>query len=409
MANVIEMREKRANLVNQARDLVNRAEEEKRDFTAEDQTQYDRIMDEVDKLKNSIDREEKLSGLENDLNKPVQNAHRPEPQNGNGDQKQGRAAEDYKNAFWKVFRNGKEALNHEDVSLLMDPQIRNLAVGTDANGGYLVPDEFERQIIQGLEEQNIMRQLATVIQTSSGSREIPVESDYGTANWMGENEKYTESDAEFGQVVLSAHKAGTIIKVSEELLNDSAFNIDNYVAGAFVKRFSNLEEAAFINGDGTGKPTGIIGSAEVGHTTAAGQVDALIADDFIDLYHSLKRPYRRNASFLANDGTVKAVRKLKDNDGQYLWQPGITAGEPDRVLARPIYVADDVPGLGAGNKPLVFGDYSYYWIADRQGRVMQRLNELYAANGQVGFRMFERVDGKLILPEAVKVLQTASE
>ncbi|WP_163526620.1 phage major capsid protein [Halobacillus ihumii] len=405
---IIEMREKRARLVNQARDLVNRAEEEKRDFNAEDQQQYDRIMNEVDNLKASIDREEKLTSLENDLDQPVHQAHRPEPQNQNMDQKQGRSAEEYRNAFWKVFRNGKEALNHEDVSLLMDPQIRNLAVGTDANGGYLVPDEFERKLIQGLEEQNIMRQLATVITTSSGSREIPVESDYGTANWMGEKEQYTESDATFSQKVLSAHKAGTIMKVSEELLNDSAFNIDNYALNSFSKRFGNLEEAAFINGDGVGKPTGVIQSAQVGHTTATGQVASLIADDFIDLYHSLKRPYRRNASFLANDGTVKAVRKLKDSDGQYIWQPGLQAGEPDRVLSRPIYVGDDVPALGAGAKPLAFGDYSYYWIADRQGRVMQRLNELYAATGQVGFRMFERVDGKLILPEAVKVLQNAS-
>lgn len=408
MATIIEMREKRANLVNQARELVNRAEEEKRDFNQEDQQQYDRIMNEVDELKNKIDREEKLSGLENDLSKPVQSAHRPEPQNENKEIKKGRAADDYVNAFWKVFRNGKEALNHEDVSLLMDPQIRNLAVGTDANGGYLVPDEFERKIIKGLEEQNIMRQLATVIPTSSGSREIPVESDYGTANWMGENEAYTESDATFGQEILGAHKAGTIIKVSEELLNDSAFNIDDYVSGAFARRFGDLEEAAFINGDGVKKPTGLIGSAQVGHTTLAGQVSALIADDFIDLFHSLKRPYRRNASFLANDGTIKAARKLKDNDGQYLWQAGLQAGEPDRILNRPVHVSDDVPSLGAGNKPLAFGDYSYYWIADRQGRVMQRLNELYAANGQVGFRMFERVDGKLILPEAVKVLQNAS-
>ncbi|TFJ92142.1 phage major capsid protein [Lentibacillus salicampi] len=406
---IIEMRENRANLVNQARELVTNAEKEKRDFNQEDQQQYDRIMKEVDELKNKIDREEKLSALENDLNEPVNQPHKTQPKDQNKNQKQGRASDEYKNAFWQVFRNGKESLNHEQVNLLMDPQIRNLAVGTDANGGYLVPDEFERQIIKGLEEQNIMRQLATVITTSSGAREIPVETDYGTANWMGEKEQYTESEATFDQETLNAYKAGTIIKVSEELLNDSAFSIDNYVAGAFAKRFGNLEEAAFVNGDGSNKPTGVVQSAQVGHTTVAGQVDGLIADDFIELFHSLKRPYRRNASFLANDGTVKAVRKIKDNDGQYIWQPGLQAGEPDRILARPVYVADDMPALGAGNKPIAFGDYSYYWIADRQGRVMQRLNELYAATGQVGFRMFERLDGKLILPEAVRVLQSASE
>lgn len=408
MKTILDMREQRAKLVNQARDLVNRAEEEKRDFNAEDQQQYDRIMNDIDDLKNKIDREEKLAGLENEMSQPIDTITKPEPGAQQNDQKIGRASDDYVNAFWKAFRNGKEALNHEEVSMLMDPQIRNLAVGTDANGGYLVPDEFERQIIQELEEQNIMRQLATVIQTSSGSREIPVESDYGTANWMSENEAYTESDATFSQEILGAHKAGTIIKVSEELLNDSAFDIDAYVRSAFARRFGNLEEAAFVNGTGTGQPTGLVGSAQVGHTTATGQTASIIADDFIDLFHSLRRPYRRNASFLMNDGTVKASRKLKDSDGQYIWQPGLQAGEPDRILNRPVHVSDDVPALGAGNKPVAFGDYSYYWIADRQGRVMQRLNELYAANGQVGFRMFERVDGKLILPEAVKVLQNAA-
>lgn len=405
---VIEMREKRANLVSQARELVNRAEEEKRDFSQEDQTQYERIMSEVDEFKNKIERQEELEGLESKLEDPVNQPHRPEPQNQNKGLEQGRASKEYNDAFWKVFRNGKESLNSNDVGMLMDPQIRNLAVGTDANGGYLVPDEFERQIVKGLQDQNIMRQLATVIQTSSGSREIPVESDYGTANWMSEKEAYTESDANFTQEILGAHKAGTIIKVSEELLNDSAFSIDSYVVNSFAKRFGNLEEKGFINGTGTGQPKGVIGSGEIGKTTAGGQVDSVIADDLIDLYHSLKRPYRRNASFLASDGTVKALRKLKDNDGQYVWQPGLQAGEPDRILSRPVYVSDDVPALGADAKSLAFGDYSYYWVADRRGRVMQRLNELYAANGQVGFRMFQRVDGKLVLPEAVKVLQNAS-
>ncbi|OQA13254.1 MAG: Phage capsid family protein [Firmicutes bacterium ADurb.Bin356] len=128
-------------------------------------------------------------------------------------------------------------------------------------------------------------------------------------------------------------------------------------------------------------------------------------DDVIDLYHSLREPYRRTAVFLANDTTIKAIRKLKDTTGQYLWQPSIMAGQPDTILNRPVRTSGYVPAIEPGAKVLAFGDFQYYWIADRQGRSFQRLNELYAATGQVGFRATQRVDGKLVLPEAIKLLQ----
>ena len=124
----------------------------------------------------------------------------------------------------------------------------------------------------------------------------------------------------------------------------------------------------------------------------------------MDLYYSLKSPYRRNAVWTLNDSTVKAIRKLKDGNGQYLWQPGITAGAPDMILGCPVRTSSYMPAIAAGAKTIAFGDFSYYWIADRQGRSFKRLNELYAATGQVGFLASQRVDGKLVLPEAVKVL-----
>ena len=158
-----------------------------------------------------------------------------------------------------------------------------------------------------------------------------------------------------------------------------------------------------LSGDGQSKPTGFITNAETGVTAASST--AITADEVIDLYHSLRTPYRKNAVFMANDSTIKAIRKLKDGNGQYLWQPGLQAGQPDTILNRPIYTSAYMPELGSGNKIMLFGDLSYYWIADRQGRSFQRLNELFAKNGQVGFRVFQRVDGKLILPEAVKTLQ----
>ena len=125
----------------------------------------------------------------------------------------------------------------------------------------------------------------------------------------------------------------------------------------------------------------------------------------MDLFYSLRAPYRRNSVFIMNDSTVKALRKLKTQNGDYIWQPSVQLGEPDRLLGRPIYTSTFMPGLEAGAKGILFGDLGYYWVADRQGRKFKRLNELYAPTGQVGFLSSERVDGKLILPEAVKCLQ----
>ena len=168
----------------------------------------------------------------------------------------------------------------------------------------------------------------------------------------------------------------------------------------------NKEEEAFFTGDGTGKPLGVLaatGGAEIGVTAAS--ATAFTADEIFDLFYSLKAPYRKNAVFVMNDASVKALRKLKDSNGQYLWQPSLTAATPDTLMGRPVYTSAFMPALAAGAKAVLFGDLSYYWVADRQGRSFRRLGELFAPTGQVGFLATQRVDGKLILPEAVKVLQ----
>ena len=248
-----------------------------------------------------------------------------------------------------------------------------------------------------------MRKLARVIRTSSGDLQIPVVATQGTAAWVDEAGEIPTSDGSFGQVTLSAYKLATMIKVSHELLNDSAFPLQSFLAKDFGRRIGTLEEEAFLVGDGTKKPTGVLTTAPVGATANA--TDALTFDEVMDLYHSLKSPYRNRAVFLANDMTIKELRKLKDNNGQYLWQPSLVAGTPDTVLGRPIYVSSYVPVIGASANMMAFGDFSYYWIADRQGRTFERLNELFSATDQVGFKATQRVDGKLILPEAIKVLQ----
>jgi HK97 family phage major capsid protein len=289
----------------------------------------------------------------------------------------------------------------------MTPEVTNaLQVGTDSEGGYLAPDEFERTLIEALEEENIFRKLANVITTSSGDRKIPVVASKGSASWVDEEGAIPESDDAFGQVSIGAYKLATMIKVSEELLNDSVFNLESYIAKEFARRIGAKEEESFFTGNGTGKPLGVLaatGGGQTGVTTAG--ATAITLDEVLDLFYSLKAPYRNRAAFVMNDSTVKAVRKLKDSTGQYLWQPSIKDATPDTILNRPIHTSAYMPTIAAGAKTIVFGDFSYYWVADRQGRVFKRLGELFATTGQVGFLATQRVDGRLILPEAVKLLQ----
>ncbi|NLI41499.1 MAG: phage major capsid protein [Caldisericales bacterium] len=395
MNKILELREKRAKLWDSTKAFLDSRRNENGLLSAEDTATYEKMEADVVSLGKEIDRLERQAVLELELSKPTTAAITNKPSQHQETEKTGRASSEYKAAFWKAMKNK----NSFDVQ-------NALQVGTDSEGGYLVPDEFERTLVEALQEENIFRQLATIITTSSGDRKIPVVATKGTASWVDEEGAIPESDDAFGQVSIGAYKLATMIKVSEELLSDSVFNLEQYIAKEFGRRIGAKEEEAFFIGDGTGKPTGIFnatGGAGVGITTAS--ATAITIDEIMDLFYSLKSPYRKNAVFVTNDATVKSIRKLKDGNGQYLWQPSVTAGQPDTILNRPLKTSTYVPGIAAAAKTIAFGDFSYYWVADRQGRAFQRLNELYAATGQVGFKATQRVDGKLILAEAVKVLQ----
>lgn len=366
-------------------------------LNAEDDQAYARMEADIDKLTAEIARAERAQRLDADLaratNTPLTSM--PGQTGEETDPKTGRATASYKCAFWDAMR-----LNASPM------EVRNaLSEGVDSEGGYLVPDEFEHTLVQSLADQNIMRGLANVIQTTSGDRKIPVVSTHGSAGWLDEGKPYTESDEAFTQVTLSAFKLGTFLKISEELLNDVAFNVEAYLAAEFARRIGAAEEEAFLVGDGKGKPTGIFnktGGGQKAVTTM--KATDITADELIDLHYGLRAPYRRNAVWLMHDATVKTVRKLKDGNGQYLWQPALTAGAPDLLLGRPVHTSTFVPEVKSGAASVAFGDLSYYWIADRQGRSFKRLNELFATSGQVGFLASQRLDGKLVLPEAVKIL-----
>jgi HK97 family phage major capsid protein len=395
MNKIFELREKRAKAWEAAKAFLDSKRGTDGLVSAEDTAVYDKMEADIVGLGKEIDRLERQQSLDLELSKPVNTPIRNQPNVTGTEVKTGRASDEYRQSFWKAMRNK----NHIDVQ-------NALQIGTDSEGGYLAPDEFENTLVEALKEENIFRRLAKIISTSSGDKKIPVVASKGTASWVDEEGAIPESDDAFGQVSIGAYKLATMIKVSEELLNDSVFRLEAYIANEFARRIGTKEEEAFFVGDGTGKPTGIFaatGGGQLGVTTAS--ASAITIDEIMDLYYSLKSPYRNRATFLMNDTTVKAVRKLKDGAGQYLWQPSLTAGAPDTILNRPILTSSFVPAIASAAKTIAFGDYGYYWIADRQGRSFQRLNELFAANGQVGFRATQRVDGKLVLAEAVKYLQ----
>ena len=394
MNQILELREKRAKVWEEAKAFLDSKRGKDGLISPEDAAIYEKMEEEVVNLGKEVERLERQVSIDIELSKAINSPLTSRPL-GAEKTKTGRASDEYKDAFWKVMRN-KHSLEVQNA----------LQIGTDSEGGYLVPDEFERTLVDALLEENIFRSLAKVITTSSGDRKIPVVASKGTASWIDEEGLIPESDDSFGQVSIGAYKLATMIKVSEELLNDSVFNLESYIAKEFARRIGSKEEEAFFIGDAAGKPTGIFhstGGAELGVTAASST--AITFDELMDLFYSLRSPYRKNATFVTNDATVKLIRKLKDGNGQYLWQPSVQAGQPDTILNRPVKTSSYVPTAEAGAKTVAFGDFGYYWVADRQGRSFQRLNELFAATGQVGFRATQRVDGKLILPEAIKVLQ----
>ena len=392
---IIEMREKRAKLWNTMEGFLDTHRNDKGVLSAEDDATYAAMEQDLNDLSNEIRRMERKDAIEAELNKPVNKPIISAPEKADAsDMKQGRASNAYREDFGRHLR-GKSPIHNV------------LSESTDVDGGYLVPEEFEHQIITGLDEANVIRSIAKVI-TTHNDRKIPIAVGHSAATWTAENASFTESNPTFGQKQIDAFKLTDLIRVSVELLQDSEFDLESYIANEFARAFGIAEEEAFCVGTGSNQPTGIFtaNGGTVGVTAAAN--NAITADELINLVYALKSPYRRNAKFLMNDATISAIRKLKDGNGVYLWQPSLQAGEPDKLLGYDLYTSPYAPTMAAGAYTVAFGDFQNYWIGDRAGRTVQRLNELYATNGQIGYVATERVDGKVILTEGIQLLQMKS-
>lgn len=383
--------EKRAKVWETAKNFVETHEDKNGVLSDEDTATYNKMEKEIEDLTAAIDRQQRAERREAELAKPVNSPITGKPFMGDAKEvKKGRASDAYKDAMLSAMRS-----NFRNVSNVLQE-------GVDADGGYLVPEEYDRRLIDVLDGENIMRSLATKI-TTVGQHKINIAATKPAAAWIEEGGALSFGDATFDQIYLDAYKLHVAIKVTEELLYDNAFGLENYIITQFGKALANAEEDAFLNGNGTGKPTGIF-AANGGGQIAATLTAAIKSDDLIDLVYGLKRPYRKNASFIMNDATLASIRKLKDNNGAYIWQPSYKEGEPDRVLGYAVHTSAFAP-----TNAIAFGDYSYYNIGDRGSRSFAELRELFAGNGMVGYVAKERVDGKLILPEAVKILKLKVE
>ena len=393
MSKINELYGKRNKAIADARAFLDTKRGDSDTLSAEDEGVYSKMEADILALGREIERETRLTALDAELSKPTTEpiVGSPEMQSMSG--KTGTASAEYKSALVKALRT-----NFRQISNVLE-------VGNDQNGGYLVPEEYDKRLIDTLSEECIMRKLGTTLKTS-GEHKINIAGNKPAALWIAEGGALQFSDATFGQITLDAHKLHVAVKVTEELLYDNAFNLESYLLRQFGMALANAEEDAFLNGNGTTQPLGLLaatGGGTVGVTAAS--ATAITSDEVLNLVYSLKRPYRKNAAFIANDQTLALLRKLKDSTGQYLWQPSYQAGEPDRLLGYNIHTSAFMPTAAAGKSAIAFGDFSYYNIGDRGSRSFAELKELFAGNGMVAFLAKERVDGRLVLPEAVQILK----
>ena len=406
MNKILELRDKRNTLWEQTKNYLEVHRDGNGLVPASALEQYDKMTADVKALGEEIKRLEDQMEMDAMLSAPTSAPVQMSPVASRKPDVKPTATEEYSRHFWDAMRG---RFTNETAT--------GLSVGTDEKGGYTVPAEFERRLIQALEENNIFRTLAHTIRTSSGTRTIPIASEYGEAAWIEEGTAIPESDMTFTVQTLNAFKMGSMVRVSNELLHDSAFDIASYIAQRLGRRFGNCEENAFINGlgvsndptDHASQPTGILTSITTPAATTE-NASTITFDDVYRLFYGLKGPYRQKAKFLCNETVLLQLMLLKDGNGRYLWKPGLEIGKPDTILGHEIYTSTYMPAItnvgsaDAGKKVLLFGDFEYYWVADRTNRSMKRLDELYAVTDQVGFLGTQRVDGKLILPEAMQVL-----
>lgn len=390
MKTIMQLRNERSALCEQAKAVLERNRDPKTGLvSAEGVEQYNRITAQIQQYGDEITRCEQQMEIERQINgdtSPVEASLKPT--------ENGVASKVYTNAFSDMLRGLGNIVEVRDA----------LSVGVDSEGGYTVPDTFEKKLVKGLNDHSVIRRLATVIHTESGMHKIPILVGLPGVNWIDEAAPMPETTMQFDRVTLGAYKLGAILKATNEFLHDTAFDIEDYLADSFGISVGAKEEMAFINGTGVKRPTGLLHDTD-GAGIGAVTENNVTFDDVIRLYYSLGAPYRKDAAFLCNEDLLMQLMMLKDGNGSYVWKPSLEEGKPDTLLGKPVYTSAAMPELAAGNKVMLFGDFSYYWVALRGKRTMRRLNELYAVEDLTGFQLTQRLDGRLVLKDAMKVMK----
>lgn len=298
---------------------------------------------------------------------------------------------EYDIEFWNLMRNkpvsGKALSKGKDVT----------------TGAYNMPTSSSGKLMNALEKESLFRQIATVHRAYKTAYRIYAKDCKDKAQFVAEGEAIPIYDGleDFTNLPVDSHKAAAIVKLDEDFVNDANFDIDTHLVGKFAKAFARTEDNAFINGTGEGEPIGILNKtdgADVGVTT-----DALTYDDVISLYFSVPSDYRKNGVWLMNDKTALALRKMKDSDGNYLWN-----NSNDTILGKQVLISEFMPDIESGTKPIAFGDFSYYWVIGRKPVSVRTLVEKFTFYDQIGYLAIEFLDGKLVRSEAIKVIEIAN-
>lgn len=316
------------------------------------------------------------------------------------------AMAEYKTAFGKWVRKGVDAGLH-------DLEKKALSVGSDPDGGYLVLPEMSDEIVKKIFESSPMRQVAAVQQISSDTFEIIQDLDEADAGWVTETAARPETDSpQLKKIVIAVHEMYAKAKASQKILDDAFVNVEAWLGEKYADKFARLEATAFVLGDGVNKPRGILTYAagtgfEQLEQIDSGAATAITADGLIDLATSLKAAYKPQAAFMMKRVTLGSVRKLKDLQNQYLWQPALSAGNPDMILGYPVYEADDMPAEGADALAVAFGNFQAgYQIVDRFG--IRTLRDPYSSKPHVEFYATKRVGGAVKNFEAIKLMKCST-
>ncbi|MET9304986.1 phage major capsid protein [Streptomyces cellulosae] len=400
MPTLKDLLDKRASAWDKAQEFQNRAATDT-ELSAEDRAAWDEALADVERLSADIEREERHARLANvDYSQVIDATREADAEQHGGEDR----AAAYADAWRSWMRQGTAELSSEERSVLRTgfidgKELRAQGVATGAAGGYMVPAPFRAKLIEAQKFYSSMRDVAEVITTETGAT-LPWPTNDDTANVgaiLAENSQVTEQDVTLGTNDIGAYMyTSKLVRVSLQLLNDNAFDLESWLAQVLGRRIGRAQNAHFTTGTGTAQPEGVQTNAVIGKTGATGQTTSVTYDDLIDLIHSVDPAYRNSgrARFMLNDATLGAARKLKDSQNRPLWEPSIQVGVPDGLLGYGYTINQDMPVMAANAKSILFGDfYAGYLIRDVQDVQLLRLAERYADYLQVGFLAFARTDG----------------